>query len=80
MKRVPWLIVGVLVGACFMHVAHSLEHGLWELVIYCGGGLLAGLVIDLLFAWARRVDQGGTQNSPLPESAASTLAGLFRAR
>jgi hypothetical protein len=52
MKRVPRLVVGVLVGACFMHTPYSREDAAYELAVYCGGGLLAGLAIDLLFARA----------------------------
>lgn len=58
MKRVPWLVVGILVGACFMRTPYSREGAAYELAVYCGGGLLVGLAIDLLFTWARRVDQG----------------------
>lgn len=40
-----------------MHVPYSREQAAYELAVYCGGGLLVGLAIDLLFGWARRVDQ-----------------------
>jgi hypothetical protein len=57
MRRVPWLVVGVLVGACFMHLSYSRDQFAYELAFYCGGGLVVGLAIDLLFGWARRIDK-----------------------
>ena len=51
--RMPWVIVGVLVGAAFIRTwPGQNEIGLFaEIAFWCGGGALAGFLIE---TWMKR--------------------------
>jgi hypothetical protein len=49
-RRIPWLVVGAVVGALFVpsYPGQTKESGLLQIAICVGGGLIAGFLADRL--------------------------------
>jgi uncharacterized membrane protein YeaQ/YmgE (transglycosylase-associated protein family) len=56
--RVPWIVIGVVIGALFMRTWPGQDKWglLWEMTLWCGGGLVAGLLVEVVLSWLRQRD------------------------